>query len=59
VAFPECIIEQPAAAQILSKASLALDWETGRHQTRLTADEIDAISSVVAVLISQHLEGQD
>jgi hypothetical protein len=33
VAFPECFIEQPSAAQILSATSLALDWEIGRHQT--------------------------
>src|SRR4029450_9309479 len=26
VAFQECFIEQPSAAQILSKAPLALDW---------------------------------
>jgi len=53
VAFPECFIEQPSAAQIISAASLAPDWEIGRHQTCLTADEIvDAISSVAAVVIS-------
>ena len=33
VAFPECFIEQPSAAQILSAASLAFDWEIGRDQT--------------------------
>jgi catechol 2,3-dioxygenase-like lactoylglutathione lyase family enzyme len=59
VAFPQCIIEQPSAAQILSKASLALDWDIGPDQIRLTADEIDAISSVVAVVISQHLKVHD
>jgi hypothetical protein len=51
VAFPECIIEQSSAAQIISAPSLALSWEVRRHQTCLTADEIVAISSVAAVVI--------
>ena len=34
VEFPECIIEQPSAAKIISAASLALDWEVGAREGR-------------------------